>query len=313
MPIDSNKPPNPLFSEICNLTKMTSADKVCNASFNDTKVKVIKNKHCKPYWGVKIKVSTHGSTGAGFVYKRLHSAKVAGKARDRAEGYPTDNRGGKHLSNSLMNDEINKVLSGLTLGSINSNLKFSMGRSIDFAPLCSLNNEVDVNNIYNGNDGSFIKSLLDNAVMNKLGSLVAKSCGLKTSLEHTGMGDVGSTIFGLASSKDGIAIAETGIKCDKVMAGPGIIFEHTSMEYVVSTSVVHDSSQDGISCNKGGNGFKFGKNGNASGLLKKPDGLLFSGIEEMALKMEYDPGSVCKLENRNRRISFSTEEVYKGG
>ncbi|GJY79813.1 hypothetical protein Tco_0485614 [Tanacetum coccineum] len=231
MPIDSNKPPNPLFSEICNLTKMTSADKVCNASFNDTKVKVIKNKHCKPYWGVKIKVSYHGSTGAGFVYKRS-SFRLTGVCKDRdelTEGYPTDNRGGKHLSNSLMNDEINKVLSGLTLGSINSNLKFSMGRSIDFAPF-----------------------LLDNAVMNKLGSLVAKSCGLKTSLEHTGMGDVGSAGCGLASSKDGIAIAETGIKCDK-------------------------------------------------------------GIEEMALKMEYDPGSVCKLENRNRRISFSTEEVYKGG
>ncbi|PWA58130.1 hypothetical protein CTI12_AA396760 [Artemisia annua] len=40
---------------------------------------------------------------------------------------------------------------------------------------------------------------------------------------------------------------------------------------------------------------------------------LKKGTEEMALKMEYTPGSVTVQENGNRRIKFSAEEVYKGG
>ncbi|GKF70997.1 hypothetical protein Tco_0207111, partial [Tanacetum coccineum] len=35
--------------------------------------------------GVKTKVSTPGSAGAGSVLRRLRTSKVAGKARDRAE------------------------------------------------------------------------------------------------------------------------------------------------------------------------------------------------------------------------------------
>ncbi|GKG51045.1 hypothetical protein Tco_0539169, partial [Tanacetum coccineum] len=84
MPIDSNKPPGPLFDEFCELIKMTSAEEICNASFNDTKVKVVKGKHRKPFRGVKI--STPGSAGAGSILKRLCSAKVSGRARDRVDG-----------------------------------------------------------------------------------------------------------------------------------------------------------------------------------------------------------------------------------
>ncbi|GKE86151.1 RNA-directed DNA polymerase, eukaryota, reverse transcriptase zinc-binding domain protein, partial [Tanacetum coccineum] len=40
---------------------------------------------------------------------------------------------------------------------------------------------------------------------------------------------------------------------------------------------------------------------------------LKQGAEEMILKMEYMPNSVSKLDNGNRRISFSAEEVIKGG
>nr|GFD33968.1 DNA-directed RNA polymerase, subunit 2 [Tanacetum cinerariifolium] len=36
---------------------------------------------------------------------------------------------------------------------------------------------------------------------------------------------------------------------------------------------------------------------------------LKQGSEELALKMEYVPASVSKLENGNRRISFSAEEI----
>nr|GFB47117.1 hypothetical protein [Tanacetum cinerariifolium] len=131
MPIENNKPPDPLVDEFCILTKMTSAEDLCSASFDETKVKAHRS----------IKVSTPGSAGAGSVLRRLRSGKIAGKARVRAEGSPSDDRG-------------------------------------ECTP-----------------DIGF-KS-----------SPVAKSCGLKTSHEHTSLGDVGNTGVGIASSKDGIAIA----------------------------------------------------------------------------------------------------------
>ncbi|PWA62879.1 DNA-directed RNA polymerase, subunit 2 [Artemisia annua] len=40
---------------------------------------------------------------------------------------------------------------------------------------------------------------------------------------------------------------------------------------------------------------------------------LKQGSEELALKMEYSPNAVSKMDNGNRRIQFSAEEVYKGG
>ncbi|GKC56326.1 RNA-directed DNA polymerase, eukaryota, reverse transcriptase zinc-binding domain protein [Tanacetum coccineum] len=40
---------------------------------------------------------------------------------------------------------------------------------------------------------------------------------------------------------------------------------------------------------------------------------LKQGAEELALKMEYMPNSVSKLDNGGRRISFTAEEVIKGG
>ncbi|GKD90476.1 hypothetical protein Tco_1365983, partial [Tanacetum coccineum] len=457
MPIESNEPPDLLFDELCSLTKMTSSEEIRDASLNVTKVKVMKGTHRKPYRGSKIKVSTPGSAGASSVLRRLRSAKVAGKAHgradgypsdnrggnrvvftpmndeiskvlsdvksgvlnsnlkislgcsndnssvcalnnevdvndlmgryttpgsagassvlrrlrsakvagkahDRADGYPSDNRGGKRVVFTPMNDEINKVLSDVKSGVLNSNLKFSLGCSNDNSSVCALNNEVDVNDL--SNDGSFIKSPLDSG-MNVESSPVDKSYGLKTSPDHTSMGDIGNASCGFASSKDGIAIAETRILSDREMAGSGNNTEHTSMEDVVSTGVVQDSSQDGIASYKVGSGFKFGKNINASGILKKPDGPLFSvqfgnisnsnpfskkhvvpikGVwndnrikafgssilsnkfsavvdrfaeklkqECMATKMEYMPDFVCKLGNGNRRISFTAEEVYKGG
>ncbi|GJX22698.1 putative reverse transcriptase domain-containing protein [Tanacetum coccineum] len=278
--------------------------------------------------------TTPGSAGASSVLRRLRSAKVAGKAHDRADGYPSDNRGGKRVVFTPMNDEINKVLSDVKSGVLNSNLKFSLVSFNDNSSVCALNNEVDVNDL--SNDGSFIKSPLDSG-MNVESSPVDKSYGLKTSPDHTSMGDIGNASCGFASSKDGIAIVETRILSDREMAGSGNNTEHTSMEDVVSTGVVQDSSQDGIASYKVRSGFKFGKNINASGILKKPDGPLFSvqfgikvfgysissnqfsavvdrfaeklkqGTEEMATKMEYMPDSVCKMDFARVLVEVSAE------
>ncbi|GJW24413.1 RNA-directed DNA polymerase, eukaryota, reverse transcriptase zinc-binding domain protein, partial [Tanacetum coccineum] len=291
------------------------SEELCEASLNDSKVKVKKGSHRKAHRGVKIKISTPGSTGVGFVLRRLRTSKVAGKARDRAEGSPMDIRGGKRVS-TPMNSEINEVLTDLSSGKLNSNLKFSLGCSInDVTSVCSLNNEAVANNVSNGNDGSFIKVPLDTSpCSDRQNSPVAKSCGLKTSLDNTGMGDVGSTMCGLTSSKDGKAIAETGIMNEKGMADPSVGSNLASIEDVVSTGIGSPSSMDGIVFDKVGDKFEFGK---MSNLKYSADAERFAeklkkGSEEMSLKMEYVPSDVSKLENGNRRIMFTADEVIKG-
>nr|GEV51476.1 hypothetical protein [Tanacetum cinerariifolium] len=163
MQIKSNKPPDPLFDVLCTLTKMTSTEYIRDASLKDTKVKVVMGKLRKPSRGIKI--STPGSAGAGSILRRVQSAKVSGRARERVDRSSVDFRGGKRVSAAPANDEISQVL---------SNIK------------------------------------AENFSRNEQGSPVAKSCGLKTSLDHSCMGDVGNTRSGLTSSKDGIAIAKTG-------------------------------------------------------------------------------------------------------
>nr|GEX53503.1 hypothetical protein [Tanacetum cinerariifolium] len=167
----------------------------------------------------------------------------------------------------------------------------------------------------------------DNSSFNDLGSPVAKSCSLQTSFDHTGMGDVGNVVCSPTSSKGGIASAKICNVNDRDMAGSGALNEHTSMEDVVNTYGVCSSSQDGIASYKkpiasnggtwnmdGGKSFGSSMRSNQfSAVVDRFAEKLKQGSEEIALKMEYVPSSVCKLENGNRRISFSTEEVYKGG
>nr|GEY98428.1 hypothetical protein [Tanacetum cinerariifolium] len=247
MLIDNDKPPDPLVDEFCILTKMTSAEDLCSASFDDTKVKVMKGKHSKAHRSIK--VSTPSFVGARSVLRRLKSDKIASKARVRAEGSPHDDMGGKRVVSSPLNPEINKVIADFKSGALNNNLKFAMG--------CS------------NNDNCSPDIGLES-------SPVAKSCGLKTSHEHTSMGDIGNTGVEIASSKDGIAIAETGILNEKGIAGSGTSNEHTSMEDVVNTGCVFSSSQDGIPSYKGGSDFEYGKVKSFEGILKNPPSPLFS-------------------------------------
>nr|GFD14428.1 hypothetical protein [Tanacetum cinerariifolium] len=96
-------------------------------------------------------------------------------------------QGGKRASVVPANDEVSQVLSNIKAGNI-SHLKFDIGSSSDTS--VSLNKVDVMNNSIDGNDGSFIKNSLENFSRNEQGSPVAKSCGLKASLDHSGMGDV---------------------------------------------------------------------------------------------------------------------------
>nr|GFB71108.1 hypothetical protein [Tanacetum cinerariifolium] len=92
MPIELNKPPDLLFDELCTLTKMTSAEDIRDASLKETKVKVVMGKLRKPSRGIKI--STPGSAGARSILRRVRSAKVSGRVRERVDRSPVDFRGG---------------------------------------------------------------------------------------------------------------------------------------------------------------------------------------------------------------------------
>ncbi|GKC16473.1 hypothetical protein Tco_1013255 [Tanacetum coccineum] len=145
--------------------------------------------------------------------------------------------------------------------------------------------------------------------------------------DNTSKGVGGNASCNHAGSRDGIAIAKTGIV--EGMTRLNSSLEHTGMEDVVNTSAVLTSNLDGITSNKGGYGFEFGKNNLTIGIFKKPIVPLFKVqfsesyllnpfahksytadanrfaeklkqcSKEMALKMEYTPGVVSKLENGN--------------
>ncbi|GKC45042.1 hypothetical protein Tco_1062764 [Tanacetum coccineum] len=161
MSIDNNKPPDPIVEEFRILTKMTSSDDVHLVSSNIFRAKAVKGKLHKPRRGSTIKVSTPGSNsaGAGSLLKRLRSAKVSGKARDRAESSPLDDRGGKRVVSNPENDVIKKVLSDVNSGSIDC-LKFDIGSTDDNVVNCPLNKDSDANGLSPHIDGSFIKEPL---------------------------------------------------------------------------------------------------------------------------------------------------------
>nr|GEX75883.1 hypothetical protein [Tanacetum cinerariifolium] len=372
MPSESNNPPDPLLDELYSLTKMTSAEEIRDASLKVTKVIVMKGLHRKLYRGSKIKVSTPGSmsVGAGSLLKRLQSSKVTGKAHDRNETSPIDNRGGKRAENSHVDNLINKVLFDLESSSLDSHLKFSFGLSVENKEGCALSKAYKPNDFVNGNDGSFICASRDKSPhLDDQCKLVAKSSSLMTGVDPTCMGDVGSMSCDQTSSKDGIAIAEIGSGIDVDMAGPNDRGKLASMEDVVGTGLVSFIPMDGIASDKGGDKFEFGKISSLKGIFNKPNKAMFtlnSGpnvkmsnpfiekpvgtsswnawgsnkgtpfgptilsnqysadaerfaeklkkrSEEVALKMEYVPSAVSKMENGNRRIMFSVEEVIKGG
>ncbi|GKB72439.1 hypothetical protein Tco_0933851 [Tanacetum coccineum] len=238
MPIES-KPLDPLIEELCILTNITLPDDIRVVPMNEFRVKVGRGRPKNSVNGVKIKVSTpsSASTGAGDVLKCLRSTKIGGKARDRVESSPIDNRGGKRVVTTP---------------------QCSVG--------CPLSKETNANDDCNGNNGLFIKLLLDNSPIKNQSRPVAKSSGLKTSFENTDIGDVGSISSDQTSFRDGITSAKTGNGFESGMAGPCASNEHTGMEDIVSTSVVPSSIEDGIASYKDGIDFLSDKGWNNGGI-----------------------------------------------
>nr|GEX35131.1 hypothetical protein [Tanacetum cinerariifolium] len=76
MPIESNNPPDPLFEELCFLTKMTLAEDIRDASLNEMKVEVVKGKFRKPH---RLEVGWMDLRSIIEVVKRASSTPVVDK------------------------------------------------------------------------------------------------------------------------------------------------------------------------------------------------------------------------------------------
>ncbi|GJU83889.1 putative reverse transcriptase domain-containing protein [Tanacetum coccineum] len=143
-PLDPiNKPLDPIVKEFCELTGMSLAN---------------------------IRRSSVGDSHVGF-----DGSFSRGKSRKRNESTPVvDNRGGKRIDFIPIDDEINKILSNLQSGSINSHLKFAMGSSSNAsATNKSLCNSTNANDTVNRNDGVRI---------DKCDDLIKIKCKLKSQL-----------------------------------------------------------------------------------------------------------------------------------
>ncbi|GJT88378.1 hypothetical protein Tco_1070095 [Tanacetum coccineum] len=137
MPVDSNKPPNPILEEFCTLTGISSSNIshkpfVPNSDDGQPKArgrpKGVKN-HIK---SVKIKVQSSGSAsaGAGAILKRLRNSKTVGKGRSRSESSLLDESNGKRSNscNNPVDEVLSKVLDRISYDkSINSQMVFKEG------------------------------------------------------------------------------------------------------------------------------------------------------------------------------------------
>ncbi|GJW44989.1 hypothetical protein Tco_0073788 [Tanacetum coccineum] len=263
-----------------------------NASFNETKVEVVKGKPRKPHRGIK--VFTPGSAGAGSMLRCLRSAKVSSKARDRVDGSPVDNTSGKRSSSTPVIDEVTRVLSDIKTGTI----KFDVGSSINVN--VSLNKASDMSEVISGNDGSFIKRPLNAMpVNNKMSSPVAKISDHKGSCDHTSIGAVDDTGYAPNCPMDVTDSAKTGGGFEFSKGGD-------------SSSLLKKP----VGCLNSDVGNRFGStimSNQYSAVADRFAEKLKQGSEEMALKMEFKPDSVVKQDNGKRRIKFTAEEVIKGG
>nr|GEV20820.1 hypothetical protein [Tanacetum cinerariifolium] len=278
MPIKNNTPPDPIIFKFCEMTGMSPTNlkqkPVCpKASFGESPVGGKGRKPRRNRHGINIRVSTLGSAsaGAGSTFRILQSSKLIGKSRKCIDS-PFNSRNGKRVSYVPMDDEISKVLDNLKFGAIAKNLKFQPLDSIQRIP-------------------------------------VAKSSGLEPSCDNTSKGVGGNDSCNHAGSRDGIAIAKTGI-----VEGMAVIREVVVLSLGRMIMLKEFLKNLLVLCLSGVNGF--GPTVLSNQYTTDADRFaekLKQGSKELALKMKYTPIVVSKLENKNKRILFSTDEVYKGG
>nr|GEX46926.1 hypothetical protein [Tanacetum cinerariifolium] len=195
--------------------------------------------------------------------------------REKVDSTPVDSRDGKHVVTTPINNELDKSLSDLNCGSINSHLKFAIG-SI----------------------GCDQTSLLEGIASVKTRN--GMECGMSGPCdrnEHTGMEDVVSTSVVPSSTKDGISSYKDGMDFEfgnndnsKGLLKKPIGWCDDRIKAFKPTILSNQFSVD------------------VDRFAEK----LKQGSEELALKIEYSPSSVSIQGNGNRRIDFTAKEVYKG-
>ncbi|PWA95639.1 hypothetical protein CTI12_AA048600 [Artemisia annua] len=310
MPIDNNKPPDPLIQEFCELTRMSSA----NMRHTVVDVSSSRGKEGKPQrhrHGIKIKVSTPGSAsiGAGSVEKPSFIFSSANSSTS------------KHVDShdKAYGNDGSFIKLPLDKNPLDSNQKVPVTKSSGLEPGFDHSGMDDVVNASCGQASS-----RDGIAIAKTGNSVDLA-GSNQSSEHTHMEGVvkmgvvpTSDLNGITSDK-GSGDFEFG-KNDKAKdilkkpIGPffKVQFGVNSLDNPFVKKNVNNIGNNWNSNDVRGFGSTMLSNQFTADVDRFAEKLK-QGSEDLALKMEYTPNVVSKMDNGNRRIQFSTEEVYKGG
>ncbi|PWA78917.1 hypothetical protein CTI12_AA210590 [Artemisia annua] len=304
MPIENTKTPDPLVAEFCELTGM-SPDKIHHSKPSVPLSKMKEGKARRHRHGIKLKVSSPGSTsvGAGSILRNLRSLRTTGKSRKRNESSPIDTRGGK------------RVIKSPNIDVEGSNLKFEMGSTFEHRSDSKLV----------GYSSKACGSVCDNGI-----------AGSNVRNEHISMDGVVNADCAPSNNLNGIACNKDDMDFEfgKSDRGKGILkkpsvpllkvqFENNVIGNPFIKNVAPTSNMGnwraGLGCNVAGNPFLFNptsssKIGNWSAGFGNDFGSTiisnqYSAVadrfaeklkkrsEELALKMENTPGFVSVQEN----------------
>ncbi|GJV12045.1 hypothetical protein Tco_1353586 [Tanacetum coccineum] len=336
MPLDNNKPPDPIREKFSTLTRMSS-ERVHHKPFVPAGDGCLPKPHSRPKGvrshikSVRVKVQSPGSAsaGAGAILKRLRNSKMVGKGKSRDVSSPHDIIDGKcPASNNIpVDDVLSKVLDRIAYNkNISEQMVFNEG-----IKNCDLKSSKSVKSdclIY-GNDGSFIKDPIE--------PVVSKVDVLGSYLEN----------------KDGGVDFFNNIMDPCLVSNDASSHNMADVEHVVDESVMK-ANNNALGGEKGGFEFVFGMNQGNKGILKFvnfssvhfgpslfhklssanawskggagiKNGNLDSslniepfaekmkkGMEDKELQITYVPQCVSKQENGVTRIEFIEEDIKKG-
>ncbi|GJR88455.1 putative RNA-directed DNA polymerase [Tanacetum coccineum] len=304
MPIENNKPPDPILEELSTLTGM-SFEGLSHKPFVPHDVSVPPRSRGRPKGtknrakSVKIKIQSPGSAsvGAGAILKRLRKSKLVGLGRIRSDVSPLEDNHGKRPNSCVapVDEVLNKVLDRIAFDkSISKQMVFNEG-VCDSGKVYGSKSNVPSYCSIDGNDGSFISKPCAPSVV------VVEDCNRVSK-------DKGS---GLDVCVDPLLVSNDTSKLN--MADE----EHGEDESI------RKANKDGLDGMNVDSDFVFGdlKRNNVFLIDLLLDGSLNiesfaekmkKGVEDRELQMKFEPQSVSIQGNGTKRIAISVDDIKKG-
>ncbi|PWA92890.1 hypothetical protein CTI12_AA077870 [Artemisia annua] len=341
MPIDNNKPLDPLIQEFCELTGMSSAN-MSHTVVGISSSRVKEGKPRRHRHGIKIKVSTHGSAsaGAGSILKRLRSSKSGAIepnlqfAVGSTSVVSSTLRSVDHDKNSNDGSFINDPIVKSPIVST---------QSVPVAKSCGPETDMDLGGI--GDVGN----ATDVHISSKDGMTCAKTsmdcdiAGPSVGVVQPSIGVVGNASVANSNVMDGIANGRGSSEFEfgKNNGAKGILKKPVvpllSVQFgsnVMGNPFFKNSGKSGVNGWNSSEGNLFGpslfhKLGNNNVWTAKNSGVravnadgsinvesfaekMKKGMEDRELLMNYEPQCVSKQDNGTRRIQFSVDDNKSG-